>query len=38
LGELRRSIRSIVHFWRHLRELDLEKSEVDKREKDVNHE
>jgi DNA-binding transcriptional MocR family regulator len=25
LGELRRSIRSIVHFWRHLGELDLEK-------------
>jgi hypothetical protein len=38
LGVLRRSIRSIVHFWRHLGELDLEKSEVDTREKDVNHE
>jgi hypothetical protein len=38
LGELRRSIRSIVHFWRHLGELDLENSEVDRREKDVNHE
>jgi hypothetical protein len=38
LGVLRRSIRSIVHFWRHLGELDSEKSEVDTREKDANHE